>query len=116
MKDWLDTLKAGDNWDIVLRDRFENFTVKHLTVDRRTPTQIILTDGSRWNSTTGRRIGSKAYFDDLRQPASKERIAEALGAIRRQIVLQKVRRLNWDIYKLSILEQVLNLTLLEDKK
>ena len=82
LRQFRDSLKPGDTFAQV-RGNFCSFVV-WLTVARRTATQIVMTNGERYNAKTGYRIGKGSYF--LMLPPSNE-VMDELEAYKEKAVL-----------------------------
>lgn len=89
--DWLNSLKEGDSYSWLRHPAYGNklAEIHTRTVQRRTKTQIIFTNGLRVNVRTGYIVGSS--YRKLEQPASSEDIQLATLAYERHLIVRRVQ-------------------------
>lgn len=106
MSDWLQNLKAGD--EVIVRRGLGHTRNYISTIDKVTPTQIVIGE-SRYNRTTGRRRGDTGWNSANLVEPTREALAIAREAARRELYTAKLRTMNWAALPADALEAILTM-------
>lgn len=109
-KEYLDSLKVGDEITYLTRGQWHAFsTPTTIKVIRRTPKQIVFSDGggfeTKYRAEDGKQVGGD-YYAFLPQRATAEEIAEARVERNRVIIARQLSEAKYSKLPLSALEQI----------
>lgn len=103
MKDWLETIKAGD--EVIVVNNYHQSVVR---VDRTTPTQLVI--GSiKYNRRTGRRVGADIWNTDSLSEATPEVVTKVREQMKRRKIINRLETIRWKDVQTDILERVAEL-------
>jgi hypothetical protein len=106
----VETLTVGDEVGVIEPQNWGPSSGSVLTVSKRTATQVVLSDDSRWN-THGHEIGGRTYHRRyLITPAdARERLAAAQTDRERRNRINELCDTRWSDYPDETMDQVLAL-------
>lgn len=113
LAEFLDGLKPGDTVEQVVSKTWGPSRVEQLTVAKRTATQIVMTNGTRYRAKDGMVIGHSVY-GKLRLPPTMERKQEIKDEIEHSNIAHVVRDTNWRGLSLDKLRRIK--AILEEKQ
>ena len=94
LKAFLDGLKPGDTFEQVVRASWGPQRIDHVTVEKRTATQIVMTNGNRYRANDGRVIGNRLY-GNLKLPPNQKMKQEIQDANEQRYLAVSVRDTRW---------------------
>lgn len=97
--DWLDSLKPGDR--VFVAFSLSKGGALH-QVARRTPTQIVLANGDRFNARTGRLVGGDEWSRASIEEATPERMEE----VERRVLSARIRAAHFETMPMDALREI----------
>lgn len=107
-REYLDALKAGDKITSISNTGWGGQNILTLTVERRTPTQIVMTNGSRFRASDGYKLGGE-HRERLPVPAAGKEITAAVAENKRRHLVHVMNEHAWLKEPLETLEAVAKL-------
>jgi hypothetical protein len=110
-KEYLDSLKVGDEITYLIREKWESFaTPTTIKVVRRTPKQIVFSDGrgfeTKYRAEDGKKIGGGDYYSFLPKQATEFEITEENAARKRVVLARRLTEFKYSKLPLEALEQI----------
>jgi len=108
-KVWASKLAPGDTWEALVHAKFGyGVHVRVCTVEKLTPSLIVLRDGSRFRRTDLRQYGGDSYYR-LPKPATEEELdpVRKKHEHQHQQIVAKLNSTNWSALDTPVLSSIL---------